>query len=76
MPFEQMKRLPICCRRGCAPKLWQRRALGMLASLILLPPLVSGACTHHQHDHKTGLSKQLGQLHPSLLLGGSLSAEA
>ena len=36
----------------------------------------SGACAHHQHDHGNGLGKQLGQLHPSLLLGGSLSVEA
>ena len=36
----------LCCRRGCVPKLWQRRALEMLASLMLLPPVAPRAPAH------------------------------
>jgi hypothetical protein len=41
-----MRRMLLCCRRGCAPKLWQRRALEMLASLMLQPPDVPRAPAH------------------------------
>jgi hypothetical protein len=43
---RNMTGMLLCCRRGCAPKLWQRQALETLASVMLQPPVAPRAPAH------------------------------